>query len=170
MMMTGTPFPLEYDILTLTLCVLHGKTWWWVIADIRKDRFATLQTFIAMLCLNGFEWCPSILSLGKRNRAFGASRSVPGVGARHSAHPLDPRLLSGRRPPGMWRSPSRPPAVVVAEPSPGSGGRRAVPRQWRSPSRPPAVVVATWLEVHIRAHKTTPENSWHHHPIARSVK
>ena len=43
-------------------------------------------------------------------------------------------------------SPTRPSATP---PLAGPSGRRP-PGLWRSPSRPPAVVVATWLEGHIR--------------------
>ena len=73
--------------------------WEWAIFDIRKHRFATFQD---VYCHIMPEWCwttiqetpVSLLSAFETREpgAFGAGPSVPGVGARPSAPPLDPRL------------------------------------------------------------------------------
>ena len=61
--------------------------WWgWLVADIHKDRFATLQNVYCNAMLD-LRWRPSVPFLGWRNHAFGAGRSVPeGGGAPAPAH------------------------------------------------------------------------------------
>ena len=54
--------------------------WGWLVSEICNDNMQHFKVFIAMLCLNGVELCPSVQTLGWRNRI------QPGV------HPMDPPL------------------------------------------------------------------------------